>query len=1329
MWKLVLLALVVAGDALLEGPNVCTRQEAYTTTIRVSEQQPYQVKEYAWCLSVPPRCSKYKVKFRQVYKTQTLVKQRPVEECCKGYAPDARGEQCVPVCVEQCVRGKCVAPDTCACEHGYGGPACDISCPSGKWGRNCQNSCRCMNGGTCEPLTGECACAGGWRGDACERPCERGTFGDACRQRCQCANNATCDAASGKCECQPGYTGALCEEECPKDQPCPERCKCQNNGACNIATGECECTPGWTGEVCANTCPSGLWGHNCSRTCECANGASCHHVTGQCQCEAGFTGDKCLDICPAGTFGAGCAGRCACRHGGACEPRAGACACRPGWAGAACERRACPDGRWGPRCDRDCECNPHTTELCDPWSGACACAAGWAGDACDRQCPLLTYGKGCRGVCRCENSAHCSPVNGSCLCAPGYRGVHCAEACPQPLYGDNCADSCDCRNNATCSHETGECRCPPGFDGLKCDRPCDGKTFGLGCRQPCDCENDAPCNPVTGECVCGPGYTGPRCAARCPPGTYGANCSLACDCAAHALACHHVTGRCLCDTSWRGLARKMGLGVRCETQCPPGLYGEGCASACACANNSSCEAASGRCVCAAGWRGAACDLPCEPGRYGAACAQLCPKHVNGNTTCDPVTGKSVCPSGYTGVTCEYPCPLGTYGPNCEGRCDCRNGADCHHVTGECQCLPGWQGARCAAACGAGQWGAGCSQPCRCARGAACRPNDGYCRCPPGFTGTYCTQFCPEGYFGDHCMEACNCSSSGHWTCDPVRGCVCARGYIGDACELHASDAITVAQTEGTSRGAVAGMVVVSGACVCVAALLLLHYRRRVRLLKREIAHVHYSATPPPDQQHFDNPVYSFQSSNRSDDSSTLLNNAPQIINNLATPKLSNTAMEKLRMTATGSNGSYDPMSLKNKDADATNPNLYHCIDDDNKLDHVYDEIKHKEGYEMEYDHLNYTPPANTWKAHYQRMNDTLPSIHKAVQPDSPTTSEPTQTPPIPPLPKVSGSFYDELQGAMHSVQHGFGKLLSDVVYDVTDTVHCTISAVEHVLTLNGLIKTKSMYGHRCRDGPLPPIETRDDDPLENFLRTRDALEEQSFGEAAPNLLHTSIERVNRTLSHALDNRESQRKIDSISKVLKDETEQLTKVSNILRQELNSISQNVNTELNNLESSVWTERRTESKNSKPKNNKPEQSVPVDKTDEENDENNGGNQASDTYNEAKQEFEHFRDQQTDSNDFPTNFRDVARNIRGKSYEDSTPKNTAMGSVFDVDNGNFDQFSPFFDPGTSSKGNHKRLLQHAASIIEDSQRNEQIMNKVFKESHTAADIFNVNPEIFNF
>lgn len=105
------------------------------------------------------------------------------------------------------------------------------------------------------------------------------------------------------------------------------------------------------------------------------------------------------------------------------------------------------------------------------------------------------------------------------------------------------------------------------------------------------------------------------------------------------------------------------------------------------------------------------------------------------------------------------------------------------------------------------------------------------------------------------------------------------------------------------------------------------------------------------------------------------------------------------MKASGSNDTYDPLSsMKNKDADANNPNLYQYEEDDNKLDHVYDEIKHKEGYEMEYDRLNYTPPANKWKPHYQRMNNGFSP--GAVQP-LPPPRDISPTPPIPPLPKLN----------------------------------------------------------------------------------------------------------------------------------------------------------------------------------------------------------------------------------------------------------------------------------------------------------------------------------------
>lgn len=98
----------------------------YTTTVRVSEQQPYQVREYVWCLNMPPRCSKYKIMFKTVYKTQNLVRTRPVEDCCKGYTKSNSENHCIPVCSKDCLHGTCIAPDKCQCETGYGGPYCDI---------------------------------------------------------------------------------------------------------------------------------------------------------------------------------------------------------------------------------------------------------------------------------------------------------------------------------------------------------------------------------------------------------------------------------------------------------------------------------------------------------------------------------------------------------------------------------------------------------------------------------------------------------------------------------------------------------------------------------------------------------------------------------------------------------------------------------------------------------------------------------------------------------------------------------------------------------------------------------------------------------------------------------------------------------------------------------------------------------------------------------------------------------------------------------------------------------------------------------------------------
>lgn len=72
-------------------------------------------------------------------------------------------------------------------------------------------------------------------------------------------------------------------------------------------------------------------------------------------------------------------------------------------------------------------------------------------------------------------------------------------------------------------------------------------------------------------------------------------------------------------------------------------------------------------------------------------------------------------------------------------------------------------------------------------------------------------------------------------------------------------------------------MIVALTLVGVIIFLSLYFRRRVRNLKTEIAHVQYIADPPsqPDRHHFDNPVYAFQPSTSTSvvsDSSTLLNN-------------------------------------------------------------------------------------------------------------------------------------------------------------------------------------------------------------------------------------------------------------------------------------------------------------------------------------------------------------------------------------------------------------------------------------------------------------------------
>ena len=87
-------------------------------------------------------------------------------------------------------------------------------------------------------------------------------------------------------------------------------------------------------------------------------------------------------------------------------------------------------------------------------------------------------------------------------------------------------------------------------------------------------------------------------------------------------ACLHFLTRCLCLKCCMLVFFNF-AGVKCETECSEGFYGENCDVACDCSNESSCDRKTGTCNCARGWTDKKCDAACSNGFYGLRCNETC----------------------------------------------------------------------------------------------------------------------------------------------------------------------------------------------------------------------------------------------------------------------------------------------------------------------------------------------------------------------------------------------------------------------------------------------------------------------------------------------------------------------------------------------------------------------------------------------------------------------------------------------------------------------------------------------------------------------------------
>ncbi|RUS78682.1 hypothetical protein EGW08_013570 [Elysia chlorotica] len=277
--------------------------------------------------------------------------------------------------------------------------------------------------------------------------CRRGRFGRECERRCQCVDDQACMVSTGGCPagCAPGFIGEDCHTPCPvgKYGPgCKKSCSFHCSGLprkCNAKDGSCDhgCELGFQPPLCDQACSNGTYGQDCAKSCSehCAGpNKSCDPVDGSCDhgCEAGYQTPQCDQGCIGATHGVDCKHTCSVYCAGLnheCNPMDGSCdhGCQVGYQPPRCETE-CANGTYGPACMKNCSGHCAGSDRgCSPFDGSCT-------KSCEHVCPHGTYGEDCNSTCsdHCRtpidtNSSLCDPFDGSCTlgCDPGFQLPQC----------------------------------------------------------------------------------------------------------------------------------------------------------------------------------------------------------------------------------------------------------------------------------------------------------------------------------------------------------------------------------------------------------------------------------------------------------------------------------------------------------------------------------------------------------------------------------------------------------------------------------------------------------------------------------------------------------------------------------------------------------------------------------------------------------------------------------------------------------------------------------------------------------------------------------------
>ncbi|XP_064421807.1 multiple epidermal growth factor-like domains protein 11 [Latimeria chalumnae] len=107
-----------------EDPNVCSHWESYAVTVQESYAHPFDQVYYTRCTDILNwfKCTRHRISYKTAYRRGLRTMYRRRSQCCPGYYES--GDFCIPLCTEECMHGRCVSPDSCQCEPGWGGTDC-----------------------------------------------------------------------------------------------------------------------------------------------------------------------------------------------------------------------------------------------------------------------------------------------------------------------------------------------------------------------------------------------------------------------------------------------------------------------------------------------------------------------------------------------------------------------------------------------------------------------------------------------------------------------------------------------------------------------------------------------------------------------------------------------------------------------------------------------------------------------------------------------------------------------------------------------------------------------------------------------------------------------------------------------------------------------------------------------------------------------------------------------------------------------------------------------------------------------------------------------------